>query len=189
MYFSVPKRHTFILMYTHIRILSADAGQHQANGPGRLSLWTIRPTALGQPRGPLGYVGREKGRREREREGGASTHGGFRKSVRDTQTRARETDSGRRRHRLSISCLWTLSAVCYRLSVSLFTYPLTSTAQAPSLCPCQFNDKNPAATVTYGQSYKHEKWGQKLWTENMIGRDLLATASLHTFLFYRYIPF
>lgn len=57
-------------MYTHIRILSADAGQHQANGPGRLSLWTIRPTALGQPRGPLGYVGREKGRREREREGG-----------------------------------------------------------------------------------------------------------------------
>lgn len=57
-------------MYTHIRILSADAGQHQANGPGRLSLWTIRPAALGQARGPMGYVGRERGRREKERQGG-----------------------------------------------------------------------------------------------------------------------
>lgn len=69
---------------------------------------------------PYGICGPREREKRKGKAGRASTHGGFRKSVPDTQTRARETDSGRRRHRLSISCLWTLSAVCYvSLSPSL----------------------------------------------------------------------
>lgn len=156
--------HTFILIYTHSHCqltLASTEPIGQDNQPR-----CPRPTPW-----PSGICGpRERGRRGKKKGGRASARSGFRKSVRDTQTRARETDSGRGRHRLSISCLWTLSAVCYHLSVSLFTYPLTSSTQAPSLCPCQFKslcqDKNPEAIVTYEQSSKHEKWEQKLPTEN-----------------------
>lgn len=60
-----------------------------------------------------------------------------------------ESDSGRRRHRLSISCLWTMSAVCYRLSVCLYTHPLTSNSQVTTLCPvCPFQFKPRPMTKT-----------------------------------------
>lgn len=118
-YFSFPKC-THLAHLAHAQSLSADTGQDQANRQGRLSLWTMSPAALGQPHGLLGYVGRERGRGGKEREGGRVLDGGFRKSVRDIQTRARETDSGRRRHRLSISGLWTLSAVLPSLFLALY---------------------------------------------------------------------
>lgn len=110
---------------------------------------------------------------ENRKGGRASADGGYGNSVRDTQTRARETDCGRRRHRPSISCLWILSAVCYSLSFSLFTDPLTSTAQEPCpclVCLCQFKtpryDKDPAVTTA-----------------------CYATYEKYNFLIYPYVPF
>lgn len=95
---------------------------------------------------------------ENRKGGRASSNGGYGNSVRDTQTRARETDCGRRRQTLyqlsldSVSCLLQ----------SLFAYPLTSIAQVPSLCPvcpCQFKtprrDKGPAATTTTSYESHH----------------------------------
>lgn len=77
-----------------------------------------RPSAPGQPTSSGIY-----GLGQRERKEG-SADGGCGKSLRDTEMRVRETDSGRRRHRGSISCLWTESAVCQQPSSS-FTFSLS----------------------------------------------------------------
>lgn len=103
---------------------------------GCLWLWTIDPAALREPQGPVGYVSWESGRGEKEREGGRwSSDGGYGKSVRDTQTRARVwRKTSQTLYQLSldsVSCL-----LPSRLFLS--TYPLTSANQELSPRPVQY---------------------------------------------------
>lgn len=115
--------HTFIPTHTHTHTesLSTDTGQHRADGQDNQP-HCPRPTPW-----PSGICGprerkierRGEGEEERKREGGRALAVALGK-VYVTHRQEPERQTGRGRHRLSISCLWTPSAVCYRPSVLLY---------------------------------------------------------------------
>lgn len=147
----------YIYTHTHTWSLSADTGQNQANQP---AVWCSEKSALLPLANPAALwdiwaesEGEEKGK---GREGGRAPKVAIGKVyVTHRQEPERQTLAEDVTGSLStVSGLCQLS-VTVSLSFSLFTYPLTSIIQMPSLCtvcPCYFQkpcyDQSPAATIT-----------------------------------------